>query len=75
MSRAEAELAEIAESFNFNLTTDFGQIEDVLQEKIDQNRAKARVAVDLSGEGMHEIEAEIAMEKSMAEDALKTQTE
>lgn len=71
MSRAEAELAEIATDFNFDVTTDFGQIEEVLQEKIDTNRAKARVAVDLSGEGMEVIEAEIAMEKSLAEDALK----
>jgi phage shock protein A len=71
MSRAEAELSEIASDFNFDVTTDFGQIEEVLQEKIDKNKAKARVAVDLSGEGMAEIEAEVAMEKSLAEDALK----
>jgi phage shock protein A len=71
MSRAEAELSEIANDFNFDVTTDFGQIEEVMQEKIDKNRAKARVAVDLSDEGMEQIEAEVAMEKSMAEDALK----
>lgn len=71
MSRAEAELSEIANDFNFDVTTDFGQIEDVLQTEIDQNRAKARVASDLSDEGMEEISAEIAMEKSIAEDALK----
>lgn len=71
MSRAEAELAEIANDFNFDVTTDFGQIEEVMQEKIDKNRAKARVAVDLSSEGMESIEAEVAMEKSLAEDALK----
>lgn len=71
MSRAEAELAEIASDFNFDITTDFGQIEEVMQEKIDKNRAKARVAVDLSSEGMESIEAEVALEKSMAEDALK----
>ena len=71
MSRAEAELSEIANDFNFDVTTDFGQIEEVLQEKIDKNKAKARVAVDLSSEGMAEIEAEVAMEKSLAEDALK----
>jgi len=71
MSRAEAELSEIANDFNFDVTTDFGQIEDVLQTEIDQNRAKARVAADLSDEGMDQINAEIEMEKSIAEDALK----
>ena len=34
-----------------NLTTDFGQIEAVIQQKIDQNRGKVRVAADLSREG------------------------
>lgn len=71
MSKAEAELAELAESFEFNVTTDFGQVEDVIQEKIDKNRAKARVASDLSSEGMADIEKEIAMEGALAEDALK----
>src|SRR5262249_14435691 len=32
MSRAEAELAHLAHDFNFDVTTDFGQIEDVLQQ-------------------------------------------
>lgn len=71
MSRAEAELSEIAESFNLDITTDFGQIESVLQEKIDRNRATARVASDLSGEGMDDIEKEMAMESALADDALK----
>ena len=34
LSRAEAELAKLATSFNFDITTDFGQIEDVIQDKI-----------------------------------------
>ena len=71
MSRAEAELSELATSFNFDVTTDFGQIEDVLQSEIDKNRAKTRVAADLSGEGLAEVEAEIRMEDALAEDALK----
>jgi phage shock protein A len=70
MSAAEAEIAALAESFNLNLTTDFGQLEQVIQQKIDKNRGKARVAVDLSGEGLASIEAEERMEKAMAEDAL-----
>jgi phage shock protein A len=71
MSRAEAELAKLSESFNLDLTTDFGQIEAVIEDKINLNRAKARVAADMSGEGIEAIAAEEAMEQAMAEDALR----
>jgi phage shock protein A len=71
MSRAEAEMAQLAQSFDFDITTDFGQIEQVLNDKIGLNRAKARVAADLSSEGIENIEHEEAVEKSMAEDALR----
>jgi phage shock protein A len=71
LSRAEAELAKLATSFNFDITTDFGQIEDVIQDKIGLNRAKVRVAADLSGEGLQDIRAEEAVEKNMAEQALR----
>jgi phage shock protein A len=70
MSAAEAEVAALAESFNLDVTTDFGQLEQVIQGKIDKNRGKARVAADLSTQGLAEIEAEERMQKSMAEDAL-----
>lgn len=71
LSRAEAELAKLAQSFNFDLTTDFGQIEDVIQDKIGLNRAKVRVAADLSGQGLEEIKRERVVEESMAADALR----
>ena len=71
MSRAEAEMAKLAQSFDFNITTDFGQIEDVIQDKIGLNRAKARVAADLSSEGLEDIKREEAMEKVMADQALR----
>ena len=71
MSRAEAEMAELAQSFNLDITTDFGQIEQVIQDQISLNRAKARVATDLSGEGIIDIQREQAMEKALAEQALK----
>ena len=71
MSEAEAEVAKLSESFNFNVTTDFGQLEQVVQERIDKNRGAVRVAADLSQEGIASIQAEEAMEKQMAEDALK----
>ena len=70
MSAAEAEIAKLAESFDLNLTTDFGQIESVIQQKIDQNRGKVRVAADLSSKGIAEIDAEERMQTVLAEEAL-----
>ncbi len=70
MSQAEAELARLSQTFKFDVTTDFGEIEQIVQEKIDRNRATVRVAADLSGEGVEEIKAEKAMQESMAEDLL-----
>jgi phage shock protein A len=71
MSRAEAEMAELAKSFDFDVSTDFGQIEQVIQDKISLNRAKARVATDLSEQGMQEIVHSEKVEAAMAEDALR----
>jgi phage shock protein A len=71
MSEAEAEVAKLTQSFNMDLTTDFGQIEDAIQRKIDTNRGKARVAADLSKEGMDKIQEDERIEKAMAEDALR----
>jgi phage shock protein A len=71
MSRAEAEMAKLATSFNFDVTTDFGQIEQVIQDKIGLNRAKARVAADLSSEGLVDIQREQSMEKVMGDQALR----
>ena len=71
MSKAEAEMAKLANSFHFDMTTDFGQIEQVIQDKIGLNRAKARVAADLSGEGVEDIRREQAAEKALADQALK----
>jgi phage shock protein A len=71
MSRAEAEMAQLAQNFNFDVTTDFGQIEQVIQDKIGLNRAKARVAADLSSEGLVDVQREQAMEKVQADQALR----
>ena len=70
MSEAEAEIAALAESFELNVTTDFGQLEQVIQDRIDKNRGRARVATDLSEKGIADIEAEQAMEAQLAEQAL-----
>jgi phage shock protein A len=71
MSRAEAEMAKLATDFNFDVTTDFGQIEQVINDKIGLNRAKVRVAADLSSEGLTDVQHEQAMEKALADQALK----
>ena len=71
MSAAEAEIAKLSETFDVNLTTDFGEIESVIQQRIDQNRGKVRVAADLSSRGVAEIEAEERMQSTLAEQALQ----
>lgn len=71
MSEAEAEIAKLSESFDVNVTTDFGELESVIQGKIDKNRGKVRVAADLSERGIADIDAQEAMEKTLAEDALR----
>lgn len=71
MSKAEAELAKLAQDFNFDVTTDFGQIEQVIQDRIGLNRAKVRVAADLSGQGIEDIRREQAAEQAMADQALR----
>ena len=70
MSAAEAEIAKVSESFDMNVTTDFGQIESVIQRQIDNNRGRARVAADMSSKGIEAIKADQAAEKAMAEDLL-----
>jgi phage shock protein A len=70
MSAAEAEIAQISESFDMNVTTDFGEVESMIQRKIDTNRGRARVAADMSSKGIEMIKAEEAAEKAMAEDLL-----
>jgi phage shock protein A len=70
MSQAEAELARLSQTFSFDVTTDFGELENLIQEKIDVNRARVRVAADMSAQGMEQIEAEKALEASQAEDLL-----
>jgi len=71
MSAAEAEMARLAQDFHVNVTTDFGQLESTIQEKIDLNRTQVRVAADLSGEGVETIRQEQAAEGQLAEDALR----
>jgi phage shock protein A len=71
MSRAEAEVAELANQFHFDVTTDFGQAESMIQDQIDKNRGRVRVAADFSGEGVQDIQKEMAVENAMADDALR----
>lgn len=71
MSTAEAEMAQLAQTFNFDVTTDFGELEGIIQNKIDGNRARVRVASDLSRNGIAEIEAEQRKNEAEAEDLLQ----
>ena len=71
MSSAEAEMAKLAQSFDFDISTDFGEMENIIQNKIDVNRAKVRVASDLSRTGIAEIEAEQRKDAAEAEDLLQ----
>jgi phage shock protein A len=70
MSSAEAEIAKLSETFDVNLTTDFGEIESVIQQRIDQNRGRVRVAADLSEKGIADIKAEERMQAQLADQAL-----
>jgi len=70
MSAAEAEIAKLSESFDMNVTTNFGEIESVIQRQIDANRGKARVSADMSSRGVEQIKAQEAADKAMAEDLL-----
>jgi phage shock protein A len=71
MSKAEAEMVRLCQTFNFDLTTDFSQMEYIILDKIDVNRGRVRVAADLSEQGLEEVRAEKAMEEEMAEELLK----
>jgi len=71
MTAAEAEIARIAGDLNFDVTTDFGQIEQIIQQKIDTNRGKVRVAADLSSRGVADIKARERVESQLAEDVLQ----
>lgn len=71
MTAAEAEIARIAGDLNFDVTTDFGQIEQIIQQQIDTNRGKVRVAADMSSKGIAEIKAQERLESQLAEDTLQ----
>ena len=71
MTSAEAEIAQIAGDLNFDVTTDFGQIEQIIQRKIDTNRGKVRVAADMSSRGVAEIAVQERVEAQQAEDTLQ----
>src|SRR6266550_911858 len=75
---ANKQLAEVRDKieryngdFNFDVTTDFGQVEQIIQQKIDTNRGKVRVAADLSSKGVADIKARERVESQLAEDVLQ----
>lgn len=74
MSKAEAEMARVAEalgeSLTGNLTTNLGQVESMIKRQIDTNRGKAQVAAELSSKGVADIKARQAADRAVAEDLL-----
>lgn len=73
MSKADAELAKISDKFNINATSfdGLGEIEEEIHRKIDMNKGKAQVALDLSSEGLAEIEEQEAIQRAEAKDLLE----
>jgi phage shock protein A len=71
LSRAEAELIQVVARIQTKVPTDFGQVEQAIQDEIDRNRAKVKVAADLSSEGVVEAQREIDAEKILGEQALR----
>ena len=71
MSAAEVELARLAEDFHFSVNPDLGQLESRIQQEIDLNRSKVRVAADVSGEGVDASRHEQATESQLAAEALR----
>src|SRR6266550_3885122 len=66
VDKLKAEIARIAGDLNFDVTTDFGQVEQIIQQKIDTNRGKVRVAADLSSKGVADIKARERVESQLA---------
>jgi len=73
MSKADAELAKISEKFNVKATSfdGLGEVEEEIQRQIDMNKGKAQVALDLSSEGLAEIEEQEAVQRAEAKDLLE----
>ena len=71
MSQAEAELAKLAADFHFDATTDFGRIDQVIQDKIALNHATVRVAADLHGEPAVDLARQQQLEEALGEQALR----
>ena len=73
LSKAEAEVSKLAQSFNVKTTTvdGLGEIEEEIQKQIDKNRAKGQVLRDLSQDGMDEMEEEEKLQKVQAKELLE----
>ena len=56
----------MAEDFHFSVNPDLGQLESRIQQEIDLNRSKVRVAADVSGEGVDASRHEQATESQLA---------
>ncbi len=73
MEEALAQISETASAFNMNVgrTTDFGEIIGRINERIDTAKGRARVASDLSAQGIEEIKAEQNVRDAKADEVLR----
>ncbi len=71
MGKAEAEMAKLAADYQFDASTDFGRIEQMIQDKIALNHATVRVAGDLSGQPVVDLAKQQALEAARGEQALR----
>lgn len=73
LSKAEAETARLAQSFNVKSASldSLGEIEEEIQRQIDNNRARGQVITDLSQDGLLEMEEQDKLEKAEARQMLE----
>lgn len=72
-SRAEKEIVKLGHALNFDTvgTSSFDEVERIVQDEIDANRASVQVQADLSGNGIEDIRREQDVDKHRAELALQ----
>ncbi len=72
LSKAEAEVSKLAQSFNVTVSVDgLNEIEEEIQKQIDLNKAKGQVLRDLSQDGLDEMEEEENLQKAQAKELLE----
>lgn len=73
LSKAEAEVSKLAQSFNVKTASVDGltEIEEEIQRQIDANRAKGQVMRDLSQDGLDQMEEDEKIQRAQAKELLE----